>query len=98
MSSCNEYDDTALWNDLYVLKNRVARLEELCKQMNTNVSSMQTLVEALQNNDYVTGVAPVKEGEAVIGYTITFTKSPSITIYHGKNGENGENGRMDILR
>ena len=32
------------------------------------------------------------EGNKEIGYTITFAKSGSITIYHGKDGENGKDG------
>ena len=92
-SSCSgNYDDSALWDGLNSLEARVARLEELCKQMNTNISSLQTIVTALQDNDYVTGVAPIsKEGE-IIGYTITFSKSSPITIYHGKDGKDGVNG------
>ena len=36
----DKYDDSALRNDLNDLENRVAKLEELCKQMNTNISSL----------------------------------------------------------
>ena len=60
--------------------------------MNTNISSLQTLVTAMQNNDYVTGVTPITKNGENIGYTITFTKSNPITIYHGEDGRNGENG------
>lgn len=83
----DKYDDSALRNDLNDLENRVAKLEELCKQMNTNISSLQTIVTALQNNDYVTGVTPVIHDGEEIGYTITFNKSNPITIYHGENGQ-----------
>ena len=51
-----EYDDSGLRNDLNDLENRVEKLEELCKQMNTNISSLQTIITALQNNDYITSV------------------------------------------
>jgi len=87
-----EYDDSALNGRVDNLENRVAKLEELCRQMNTNISSLQTLVTALQNNDYVTGVTPVTNNGQEIGYTITFSKSAPITIYHGKNGKDGANG------
>ena len=92
-SSCSEsYDDSALRNDLSSLEARVARLEELCKQMNTNISSLQTIVSAMQDGDFITGVTPItKEGE-IIGYTITFAKNNSITIYHGEDGKDGING------
>lgn len=52
----DKYDDSALRNDLNDLENRVTKLEELCKQMNTNISSLQTIITALQNNDYITSV------------------------------------------
>ena len=85
-SSCNEFDDSLLWEKINDHEKRIAALEELCKQMNTNISALQAIVTALQDNDYVTGVAPItKEGET-IGYTITFSKSDPITIYHGKDG------------
>ena len=91
LTSC-KYDDDDLWNSVHGLENRVAKLEELCKQMNTNISSLQTIVTALQNNDYVTGITPVMQGGKEVGYTITFSKSNPITIYHGKDGQNGEDG------
>lgn len=91
-SSC-EYDDDGIWDSVHGLEHRVAKLEELCKQMNTNISALQTIVTALQNNDYVTGVTPVTSGGATIGYTITFSKSAPITIYHGKDGADGANGQ-----
>ena len=91
--SCSEsYDDSALVGRVDNLENRVAKLEELCKQMNTNISSLQSLVTALQNNDYVTGVTPITKNGETIGYTITFTKSQPITIYHGEDGKDGQNG------
>ena len=91
--SCSEsYDDSALVGRVNSLENRIAKLEELCKQMNTNISSLQTIVTALQNNDYITGVTPITKGGETIGYTITFTKSQPITIYHGEDGKDGQNG------
>lgn len=91
LTSC-KYDDDDLWNSVHGLENRVAKLEELCKQMNTNISSLQTIVTALQNNVYVTGTTPLMKDGKEIGYTITFSKGNPITIYHGKDGQDGENG------
>ena len=88
----DKYDDSALRNDLNDLENRVAKLEDLCKQMNTNISSLQTIVTALQNNVYVTGTTPLMKDGKEIGYTITFSKGNPITIYHGKDGQDGEDG------
>ncbi len=92
-ASCSdEYDDSALTGRVDNLENRVAKLEELCKQMNTNISSLQTIVTALQKNDYVTSVIPIMQNGKEIGYTISFSKSDPITIYHGKDGQDGTNG------
>ena len=63
--------------------------------MNANISSLKTIVEALQTNDYVTSVTPVTEGGKEVGYTIIFSKSGSITIYHGKDGADGAPGADD---
>ena len=74
------------------LEERVLTLEELCKQMNTNISSLQSLVYAIQQKDFVNGVAPITKNGIIIGYTISFTKSDPITIYHGQNGKDGADG------
>lgn len=93
---CQKYNDTPLKNRVGELENRVAALEELCKQMNTNISSLQTIVKALQNNDYVTAVTPVTKNGETIGYTIAFSKSAPITIYHGENGKDGADGKDGV--
>lgn len=90
IAGCSEsFDDSKIWDKLDDHESRIAKLEELCQQMNTNISSLQTIVNALQNNDYVTSVTPVTKDGETIGYTITFTKSQPITIYHGEDGKDG---------
>ena len=96
LTSC-KYDDDDLWTSVHGLENRVAKLEELCKQMNTNISSLQTIVTALQNNVYVTGTTPLMKDGKEIGYTITFSKGNPITIYHGKDGQDGEDGTTPTI-
>ena len=85
----DDYDDSKLWDSVNGLENRVAKLEELCKQMNTNISSLQEIVTALQKNDSIKSVATLPDGS---GYLITFSSGKTITIYHGKNGEDGKDG------
>lgn len=87
------YDDAALWDQIMDHESRLVKLEALCNQMNTNIQSLQAIVTALQNNDYVTNVAPIKENGKDIGYTISFSKSGSVTIYHGVDGKDGSNGK-----
>ena len=96
---CTQFDDTRIWDaideleDLFDdLDNRVEDLEEACEKMNTNIEALQTLVAALQANDTITAIAPIKQGDKVVGYTISFSKSEPITIYHGNDGKDGADG------
>lgn len=97
-SSC-KYDDSDLWSKVNEYgesikdhENRIAALEEACKQINTNVKALQVLVNAIDVGDYITSITPVvKDGEEV-GYAISFSQSNPITIYHGQDGENGIDG------
>ena len=66
-----------------------ARLEELSKELNTNVNSLQTIIEALQQKDYVDKITPIMDGGVEIGYEIIFTQSGSVKIYHGEKGDEG---------
>ena len=80
------YDDSALQKQLQDHESRLKELERLTAQQNANISSLQTIITALQDKDYVTSVAPINEGDEVVGYTITFSKSGAVTIYNGKDG------------
>ncbi|MFI3285599.1 MAG: PL29 family lyase N-terminal domain-containing protein [Rikenellaceae bacterium] len=74
------------------LSDRVGSLEDLCSGFNNDIESLQTIVAALQNNDFVTSVEPITENGVEIGYIINFSQSGSVTIYHGADGTNGTNG------
>lgn len=93
LSGCDKYDDGPLSNRVENLENRVKSLEDQCKQLNTNVTSIQTLVNAMGNGDAITSVTPIKEGDKEVGYTFAFVKSPSISVYHGKDGNDGQSGQ-----
>lgn len=61
--------------------------------MNTNISSLQSIVDAIQKNDQIAAIAPItREGEEV-GYTISFTSGKTITVYNGKDGQDGADGK-----
>ena len=98
LTSC-QFDDSDIWGKLDEYgesirdhEQRISALEELCKQMNTNIEALQTLVDALEKRDYVTNVSEVRSNGEVIGYTISFAYSDTITIYHGQDGKDGVNG------
>ena len=82
-----------IWDAIDGLDSRVTKLEELCKEMNTNITSLQTIVDVLQSNDFITGIVEIKKNGEVIGYTITFGKHDPITIYHGQDGKDGADGK-----
>ena len=48
---CSEkFDDTSIWDKLNSLETRVAALEQLCRQMNTNITSLQSVKHLLLQN------------------------------------------------
>ena len=99
LTSC-KFDDSDIWDKFGEMEEsirdheqRISALEELCKQMNTNIEALQTLVDALEKRDYITNISPIREDGVIIGYTISFAYSDTITIYHGKDGKDGANGK-----
>lgn len=85
-----------LWNTVNELKDqykdldvRVIHLEELCKEMNTNIASLQAIVSVLQSNDYITGITPITKDGKEIGCVITFGKHDPITMYYGSDENSG---------
>ena len=90
LSSCgDDYDDSELRGDIENLDSRITALEEWQKSVNTDIRSLQSLVAALEDKDYVTAVTPLEDGT---GYVISFLKSGNVTIKHGERGEQGEKG------
>ena len=78
------------------LENRVTTIEELCSRMNADITSLQAIVSALQNNNFITDVSPMVEDGVEKGYIITFDNGETITIYHGRNGEDGKDGEDGV--
>ena len=73
--------------------DRIEALETLCSQMNSNISALKVLIDALQGQDWVKNVTTVTDGAGnVIGYTLEFSKSGTVVIYNGKDGRNGKDG------
>lgn len=90
LSSCgDDYDDSEIRGGIENLEGRITALEEWQKSVNTDIRSLQSLVAALEDKDYVTAVTPLEDGT---GYVISFLKSGNVTIKHGERGEQGEKG------
>lgn len=95
LSSCgDDYDDSELRGDIENLDSRITALEEWQKSVNTDIRSLQSLVEALEDKDYVTAVTPLEDGT---GYVISFLKSGNVTIKNGEQGEKGEDGTTPVI-
>jgi len=91
--SCNKFDDSAIWNKLNDHEGRIAYLEEVCKTMNTNIVTLQTLVTALEANDYIINASPLVTGD---GYTFTFKSGKSVVVYDGVDGVDGTDGKDGV--
>ncbi len=90
LTGCDLFDDSKLLDRIDGMEDKVTGLEELCEEMNANLSSLKTLVDAVENRDYITDMTPVSRDGKEIGYKIKFVKSPSIIVYHGEDGTDGE--------
>lgn len=83
----DDFDDTELNNRVGNLENRVKELEAAVAMLNQEINGVKTLVDAMQNNVYVSKIV---EGET--GYEIYFTNGEKISIADGKAGQNGKDG------
>lgn len=86
-------DNSGLYGLLTDYDSRVAALEQMCIEMNTNIIALQTIINVQQTGDYITSITPIMEGGVEVGYTITFANHDPITIYHGKDGTDGKDGK-----
>ena len=69
------------------IKDRISDLEESVLQTNEEIEALQSIINALQNNLYITSVEQTADG-----YTIVFSDGTSASIMNGKDGANGADG------
>lgn len=96
--SCSTFDHSAILEQLRDHEERIQKLETLCSQLNSNVEAIQTILTALESNDYVTDIVKMMEDGAEIGYSITFAKGGTINIYHGQSGADGNAPKIGIRK
>ena len=90
LAACSDdYDDTALWEQVNDNTSRIEALEQWQDEVNNNIAALQQL---LNTTDYITSVIPVMKNGKEVGYTISFRNSDPITIYHGEKGDKGDKG------
>ena len=59
-ASCDKYDDSKLTGRVDDLENRVTELEALVADLNTTVSGLSTIVSAMENEDRIQSITPLK--------------------------------------
>lgn len=97
LAGCDKYDDSKLTGRVDELENRVTELEKLVNDLNTTVQGLSSIVTAMENEDRIQGITPLKEGETVIGYEITFSKSGTVQILNGEEPSLGVKDEGGIL-
>ncbi|MBQ6045776.1 MAG: hypothetical protein IJL42_09680 [Bacteroidales bacterium] len=83
------YDDSSIKNQISGLEQRVQNLEDLCSKLNTNIASIQTLMQNIDSKIAIERVVTLPDDE---GYLITFSDGASITVYNGLDGKTGKKG------
>lgn len=92
---CGQYDDSELKSDINDLKSRMAALEKQCKNMNENLTSLQTIVDAIQKQDGIVSVTDLPDGQ---GYSVKFVSGKVIYLYNGKNGTDGVTPKISVRK
>lgn len=91
--SCS-YDDSAINNRIDGIDERLTTLEQVVKDMNNDISSLMTVVQALKNQVSITSVKDFEDGT---GYYIDFSDGKHITIINGKDGSDGDDGNTPVI-
>ncbi len=78
-------DNAALKERVDDLEERLETLEAICDEFNANISALRSIVEAMQDQDYITSISPVIVGGVEVGYSISMNSGDVITLYHGTN-------------
>ncbi len=85
--SCSKYDDTALTEKISDIEGRVSKLETAVKTLTGDLASLSAICSALQEEDRLLSITEKKEGDAVTGYFLHFSKSGTISISNGEDGQ-----------
>lgn len=78
---CSCYNDDDLWDKVNDLDGRVGTLETTVKNMNTEITTLRSLVDALNQGKVITDTEQTEEG-----YTLTFSDGNKVSIKNGTNG------------
>ena len=95
-ASCDRYAE--IWDELREHEQRIEQLEKQCRELNSNVEAIRTILAAIQQNDYVTEIMKIVEDGVEVGYSLAFAKGGIVNIYHGTNGSNGSTPKIGVQK
>lgn len=87
LAGCQKYDDSEISGRVDDLENRVTELEKLVNEITSNLGSLVTAIDALENQDRIVAVNKLPGDQ---GWEIVFANSGTVTIYNGANGKDGD--------
>lgn len=82
------FDDSDLRNSIDDLNNSVQALEDFQKKVQSDINSLQELIQKIQSQVTVDRVETNTDGS----YTIYFSDNTEVTIRNGKDGKDGQDG------
>ena len=95
-ASCVRYDE--IWDKLNDHEQWIEQLEQQCKELNANVVAVQAILTALQDNDHVTEVMKIMENGVEVGFSLTFAKAGTVTLYHGTDGADAAAPKIGVKK
>lgn len=87
LAGCQKYDDSKISGRVDDLENRVSGLEKLVNEITSNLGSIVTAIDALENQDRIVAVNKLPGDQ---GWEVVFANSGTVTIYNGANGKDGD--------
>ena len=91
--ACSKYDDSALYDRLAKLEQRVGAIEEKVKVANEDIKTLKDLVSASTQGKTITEVKKTDEG-----YDLIFSDTQVISIKHGRNGADGHSPKISVAQ
>ena len=91
--ACSKYDDSALYDRIAKLEQRVGAIEEKVKVANEDIKTLKSLVSASTQGKTITEVKKTDEG-----YDLIFSDKQVISIKHGRNGADGHSPKISVAQ
>lgn len=91
--ACSKYDDSALYDRIAKLEQRVGAIEEKVKVANEDIKTLKDLVSASTQGKTITEVKKTDEG-----YDLIFSDKQVISIKHGRNGADGHSPKISVAQ